>query len=544
MKINPLTSILAPLSIAIMAILAGCQPPSDESLEPMLRFNNLQASVDVNESVADTKEDTTVLNYLPEITQKGLSDRISYSISGVDAEFFAVDAATGAVRFKAPVDFEQPKDANHDNRYDISITATAGAHISTQSININVKDVKLPTIEWLYPQPYSNLGSGNSGVYEVALKIYDKDTNQPIPNATLYLNGSKMEQNQDATHVWNARFTMMAEEFEVNVVAEWGSQKASRSVAFYNKKDRVSFTSMCVLANSHIYAHDYAHQRVVDIDLLNNYSWSTYIEDPYLRNNLGLIACDYTTSQAFNNPSNTLVSIHDSAKGPAFKIAGNVQNMEAMSDLVLDPVSNKPSILAVGRFSATGVSAFQVISIDEQSGFAGEFNPYKATWEQIAPYISRTAPSASRLLLPEGDIKLAVNDIAYDDIRKKMILTERTYIDGVAKTHILGYVLPTGDKYLDVWIDGYTSNFVADTERGLFYFASDVLSYDKQKINTMNDSGVISELGYTKNLYNHMSNITQIRLDPAHQDLYILSSVSGAIFKLQLDSAHVEPIFE
>ncbi|HVZ27266.1 MAG TPA: hypothetical protein VG798_01295 [Rhizomicrobium sp.] len=61
---------------------------------------------------------------------------------GDDAAFFAIDPDSGALRFLASPDFETPADADHDNVYDLVVSATDiyGA-VQTQAISVDVTDV-------------------------------------------------------------------------------------------------------------------------------------------------------------------------------------------------------------------------------------------------------------------------------------------------------------------------------------------------------------------------------------------------------------------
>ena len=52
---------------------------------------------------------------------------IIYSLEGVDADLFDIDADTGVVTFKEAPDFENPQDSGGDNLYDVTIVATAKA---------------------------------------------------------------------------------------------------------------------------------------------------------------------------------------------------------------------------------------------------------------------------------------------------------------------------------------------------------------------------------------------------------------------------------
>ncbi|MBN9982554.1 hypothetical protein [Rhizobium laguerreae] len=66
---------------------------------------------------------------------------LTYSLSGVDAALFNVDAATGAVTFKTAPDFEAPTDTGANNVYDITVTASDGALFSNRAVAITLTDV-------------------------------------------------------------------------------------------------------------------------------------------------------------------------------------------------------------------------------------------------------------------------------------------------------------------------------------------------------------------------------------------------------------------
>ena len=66
-------------------------------------------------------------------------DVVTYSLSGTDAALFVVDTA-GVVTFVDAADFEAPGDADGDNVYDITVTATDGTLTDSQDIAITVTD--------------------------------------------------------------------------------------------------------------------------------------------------------------------------------------------------------------------------------------------------------------------------------------------------------------------------------------------------------------------------------------------------------------------
>ncbi|KGT77314.1 hypothetical protein MA20_22205 [Bradyrhizobium japonicum] len=68
------------------------------------------------------------------------SPTLFYSLSGTDAALFNV-SIIGDVTFKSAPDFEAPKDANHDNVYDVTVAVSDGTEITTKNVAITVTDV-------------------------------------------------------------------------------------------------------------------------------------------------------------------------------------------------------------------------------------------------------------------------------------------------------------------------------------------------------------------------------------------------------------------
>ena len=72
-----------------------------------------------------------------------VGDSVAYSLSGVDAEHFGIDATSGALTFNNPPDFELPTDADANNVYELVITATDSpvGNQSQQSLRVTVNNV-------------------------------------------------------------------------------------------------------------------------------------------------------------------------------------------------------------------------------------------------------------------------------------------------------------------------------------------------------------------------------------------------------------------
>ena len=68
-------------------------------------------------------------------------DPLTYSLSGTDGALFTIDPTTGAVRFIASPDFEDPDDAGGNNVYNITVTASDGDKSTNHDVAITVTNV-------------------------------------------------------------------------------------------------------------------------------------------------------------------------------------------------------------------------------------------------------------------------------------------------------------------------------------------------------------------------------------------------------------------
>ena len=113
---------------------------------PVIRSNGALATASV--SVAENTTSVTTVT----ATDPDAGTTLAYSISGgADAALFQIDAATGALSFKAAPNFEAPTDAGTNNVYDVIVQASDGSLLDTQAIAVTVTD-----------GPY-NLVNGTSG---------------------------------------------------------------------------------------------------------------------------------------------------------------------------------------------------------------------------------------------------------------------------------------------------------------------------------------------------------------------------------------------
>ena len=101
-------------------------------------------------------------------------DSLRYSLSGTDAALFTIDANTGEVRFMAAPDFEMPGDADRDNVYDITVTASDGTNRTEQAVAITVTNENDNAPTFTSPATV-NVAENQVAAYEAAAADADGD---------------------------------------------------------------------------------------------------------------------------------------------------------------------------------------------------------------------------------------------------------------------------------------------------------------------------------------------------------------------------------
>ena len=81
-----------------------------------------------------------------------------WSLSGPDMGKFTIDASTGELTFDAAPDFENPIDANTDNRYQITVEADDGTNTATLPVTVMVVDVDEPGVVTLWRDDSAGMG--------------------------------------------------------------------------------------------------------------------------------------------------------------------------------------------------------------------------------------------------------------------------------------------------------------------------------------------------------------------------------------------------
>ena len=101
-------------------------------------------------------------------TDTDANTTLSYAISGgADAALFQIDAATGALSFKAAPNFEAPADVGTNNVYDVIVQVSDGALTDTQAVAVTVTNANEAPVFSLSTQTPG--GSADGHTYSVVV---------------------------------------------------------------------------------------------------------------------------------------------------------------------------------------------------------------------------------------------------------------------------------------------------------------------------------------------------------------------------------------
>ena len=112
---------------------------SDElqlSIEVLNLNDNSPQFISTELNLTVTENDTSVIHTSQASDADG--DSLAYSLLGVDAAIFSIDAASGALAFLSAPDYETPLDADSDNTYELQIQASDGVNSALQTFTVQV----------------------------------------------------------------------------------------------------------------------------------------------------------------------------------------------------------------------------------------------------------------------------------------------------------------------------------------------------------------------------------------------------------------------
>lgn len=146
----------------------------------------------ISPATAEVPENTPVSNIILNVEAMVLPGDVAltYALSGQDAALFELNEITGELTFLQSPDFESPHDSDHNNVYQLLVTATAQVHATSsvsQAVTVTVMAVNdnSPFIN----SPSTESVAENSAAGAIILQVNTTDADLPDAMLTYTLSG-------------------------------------------------------------------------------------------------------------------------------------------------------------------------------------------------------------------------------------------------------------------------------------------------------------------------------------------------------------------
>ena len=194
------------------------------------KFTRGNKAVSLNEGISDTPSitidadgDGTANTYAATDPETPDTITLTWSVSGTDGDYFALSTAGELtwVEDEAGPDYEDPKDANKDNVYEITLEVSDGTNTAMMDVKVTVKNMQETpgTVTFSHPQPRqtvsftATLKDPDEGIREQSWQWYDADPDSdndgdidsnasPIAGAKSASYTPKAGDVGDTLHVW------------------------------------------------------------------------------------------------------------------------------------------------------------------------------------------------------------------------------------------------------------------------------------------------------------------------------------------------------
>lgn len=119
-----------------------------DAIPPVITSNGGGATAEITVTEGDTAITTVVAD----------GQDIVYSVSGTDADDVSINASTGVLVFASAPDFASPSDANADNDYVFTVTASDGVRSDTQDWTVTVTEAAAAPVNTVAPALSGEVG--------------------------------------------------------------------------------------------------------------------------------------------------------------------------------------------------------------------------------------------------------------------------------------------------------------------------------------------------------------------------------------------------
>lgn len=204
------------LALAVFPVFFACSGGSDNKPPSTI---NTPPQLTSDASVAVTENQRGDFFSLSGSDADG--DALRFAVSGADAQHFAIDANTGALRFRQPVNYEQPADANGDNIYELTaVVEDSRGTRQSNALTVEVTNVEF-AYEFLSPLPDTIVERERYSRLPIALWM-EYDYPEPV---LVLCDGEILNPASDSRMTWTGSIQLGLGRVNVNCVFRRGEQE-------------------------------------------------------------------------------------------------------------------------------------------------------------------------------------------------------------------------------------------------------------------------------------------------------------------------------
>lgn len=295
-------------------------------------------------------------------------DTLSFSLEGIDAQWFILDSQTGVLSFIKPPDFETPRDQNGDNRYEL--TAVVGdehGSQASQTVSVQVNNVTF-SFEVLSPRPGMLLELERYSRIPLAVRLeYDHPERLQI-----VCNGEILNPDSDSRATWTGSLAIAPGAVDVNMVFWRGDQVLTTYVVPVRHQHLISAHDHLVYDSTNdlaVIPHPERMETLV-INLQNNSSRKLYPWSGHAPDLKGLVFDPNTATSLFNDGGIFRV---DSLTGLVTTVASDLENTlapEQQGAITLDAGTNHLFVAGQSGYAQVDLGSGAVESFTYTGGLS------------------------------------------------------------------------------------------------------------------------------------------------------------------------------
>jgi len=473
---------------------------------------------------------------------------ITYSITGADAQLFSINATTGALAFVVAPDFENKKDADLNNKYEVIVTAKAAALTTNLPVTITVTNISTPGLVFVFPTAGADVGVRTTQLeFTAEVRFEDTESHTALPVADVVVtdvNGGTFDITQPGyvngtSGLWVKKGQVVTGANTLTATASYNGQTYTAMQSFTNGTVVKPEAFALSVKDSKLMVFNGLYNSLNSISTIDGQVSEQAL--PADATPVDVFVAEYESERS--NAWGYTLSKTKSGKLfvvralPDFTMLSYVQIVDG-SGVPADFVKEVTSmVLDENEDAITANDRLLVLQHDKDKGAAwvSSLNVGNKTLndKSTAPIFSPQVPSLyTTVWTAPADITNA-DKIAYDVTTKTLVVLDKK----AASSDVIGYRLNGAGTAYDVQkfkVTVGSNNSRLVTAKGKVYLGEGSTLANNLKITSIDAETGVKSVEYDNVVGTgpKLNAVTDIRINRARDTLYVLDGVSNSFVAL------------